>query len=85
MFRCSSTSTRSRPTLALFQPIMKKGIEVLRDKTINRSVEFTRAEREALGPHQPQSQQEVRALVHLFSEQQLLAGTPRSGSLPVTA
>ncbi|MEO7080940.1 MAG: hypothetical protein ABIY71_05400 [Flavobacteriales bacterium] len=64
---------------------MKKGIDVLRDKTINCSVEFTRAEREELGLHQPQSQQEVRAVVHLFSEQQLLAGTPRSGSLPVTA
>ncbi len=41
---------------------MKKGIDVLRDKTMNRSVEFTRAEREALGlqgllPHLVATQQ----------------------------
>ncbi len=41
---------------------MKKGIDVLRNMTLNRSVEFTRAEREALGlqgllPHLVASQQ----------------------------
>jgi malate dehydrogenase (oxaloacetate-decarboxylating)(NADP+) len=41
---------------------MKKGIEVLRDKTLNRSVEFTHEEREALGlqgllPHLVATQQ----------------------------